>query len=198
VAPVRAAGSDEIRALKESIVRLSTELVTVKASVDSAAKSTSGQFAKLAERTDKAVEKAVEKSIEKAVDKAAEKAQAEPLAKLGKIAESLDRLEKRPLQAAAVPAGAPATASVAAAPETTGSVPAAPADASRPARPPVVEGWVVRDIFDGRALVESRNGAMLEVGPGSSIPGIGRVEAVRRQEGRWVVITPKGLITSLR
>jgi hypothetical protein len=173
---VQAAGNDEIRALKESIVRLSSELVTVKASVESAAKSASGQVAKLAERT------------EKAVEKAAEKAQAEPSAKLAKIAESLDRLEKRPVQAAAAPAPAP---------ETTGSVPAAPAEAAKQSKS-IVEGWVVRDILDGRALVESRFGTMLEVGPGSSIPGIGRVEAVRRQEGRWVVITPKGLITSLR
>jgi hypothetical protein len=175
---VQAAGNDEVRALKESIVRLSSELVAVKASVESAAKSASGQVAKLAERT------------EKAVEKAAEKAQAEPSAKLAKIAESLDRLEKRPVQAAAAPAPAPA-------PETTGSVPAAPAEAAKQSKS-IVEGWVVRDIFDGRALVESRFGTMLEVGPGSSIPGIGRVEAVRRQEGRWVVITPKGLITSLR
>jgi hypothetical protein len=173
---VQAAGNDEVRALKESIVRLSSELVTVKASVESAAKSASGQVAKLAERT------------EKAVEKAAEKAQAEPSAKLAKIAESLDRLEKRPVQAAAAPAPAP---------ETTGSVPAAPAEAAKQSKS-IVEGWVVRDILDGRALVESRFGTMLEVGPGSSIPGIGRVEAVRRQEGRWVVITPKGLITSLR
>jgi hypothetical protein len=171
---VQAAGNDEVRALKESIVRLSSELVTVKASVESAAKSASGQVAKLAERT------------EKAIEKAAEKAQAEPSAKLAKIAESLDRLEKRPVQAAAAPA-----------PETTGSVPAAPAEAAKQSKS-IVEGWVVRDIFDGRALVESRFGTMLEVRPGSSIPGIGRVEAVRRQEGRWVVITPKGLITSLR
>lgn len=186
-----AAGADDIRALKESIVRLSSELATVKASVESAAKSTSGQVAKLAERTDKAVEravdKAVDKTLEKAVEKAAEKAQAEPSAKLARIAESLERLEKRPVPAA-----------LAAAPETTGSVPAAPADAARPGKPAVVEGWVVRDIFDGRALVESRFGTMLDVGPGSSIPGVGRVEAVRRQEGRWVVVTPKGLITSLR
>lgn len=177
---VQAAGNDEVRALKESIVRLSSELVAVKASVESAAKSASGQVAKLAERT--------EKAIEKAAEKAAEKAQAEPSAKLAKIAESLDRLEKRPVQAAAAPAPAP---------ETTGSVPAAPAEAAKQSKS-IVEGWVVRDIFDGRALVESRFGTMLEVRPGSNIPGIGRVEAVRRQEGRWVVITPKGLITSLR
>ncbi|MES1155717.1 MAG: hypothetical protein ABUL48_04735 [Pseudorhodoplanes sp.] len=65
------------------------------------------------------------------------------------------------------------------------------------ARPPIVDGWVIRDIFDGRAMVESRHG-IYEVTPGAPLPGIGRVEAIRRQDGRWVVVTPKGLIVSAR
>lgn len=65
-------------------------------------------------------------------------------------------------------------------------------------RPPIVEGWVIRDIFDGRAMVESRSHGIYEVGPGAPLPGVGKVEAVRRQDGRWVVVTPKGLIVSAR
>jgi hypothetical protein len=64
-------------------------------------------------------------------------------------------------------------------------------------RPPIVEGWVIRDIFDGRAMVESRYG-IFEVSPGAPLPGVGKVEAIRRQDGRWVVVTPKGLIVSAR
>ena len=64
-------------------------------------------------------------------------------------------------------------------------------------RPPIVEGWVIRDIFDGRAMVESRYG-IFEVTPGAPLPGVGKVEAIRRQDGRWVVVTPKGLIVSAR
>ena len=29
-------------------------------------------------------------------------------------------------------------------------------------------------------------------------PGIGRVETIKRQDGRWVVVTPKGVILSQR
>jgi hypothetical protein len=66
------------------------------------------------------------------------------------------------------------------------------------ARPPIVEGWVIRDVFDGRAMVESGRYGIYEVGPGAPLPGVGKVEAVRRQDGRWVVVTPKGLIVSSR
>ena len=64
-------------------------------------------------------------------------------------------------------------------------------------RPPLVAGWVLRDIFDGRAVIESRDG-LYEVGPGSNIPGLGRIETIKRQDGRWVVVTPRGLIVSSR
>jgi hypothetical protein len=30
------------------------------------------------------------------------------------------------------------------------------------------------------------------------LPGLGRIEAIRRQDGRWVVVTSKGTITSMR
>ena len=85
---------------------------------------------------------------------------------------------------AATPPAAPAT------PDTTGSI----ASDGRP-KPPVVDGWVLRQVFDGFALIEGFNGRLFEVGPGSNIPGIGRVETIRRQEGQWVVVTPKGIIT---
>jgi hypothetical protein len=29
---------------------------------------------------------------------------------------------------------------------------------------------------------------------GDAVPGAGRVDVIRRQEGRWVVVTSKGLI----
>lgn len=91
----------------------------------------------------------------------------------------------------------------AASPETTGSIPSSvPVPAPRPAvaaeqKPAVVSGWLVRDGRDGVALVESR-GEVFEVVPGAPLPGLGRVELIRRQDGRWVVVTPKGLIVSTR
>jgi hypothetical protein len=34
------------------------------------------------------------------------------------------------------------------------------------------------------------------VGTGGSLPGLGRVEAIKRQDGQWVVVTARGTITS--
>jgi hypothetical protein len=39
---------------------------------------------------------------------------------------------------------------------------------------------------------------MVEVETGDVLPSLGRIEAIRRQDGRWVVITSKGMITSMR
>jgi hypothetical protein len=63
------------------------------------------------------------------------------------------------------------------------------------ARLPTVEGWILRDVAHGGALIESRRG-MYEVYAGDPIPGLGRVDAIRKQDGRWVVVTSKGLIVA--
>jgi hypothetical protein len=107
----------------------------------------------------------------------AEKAQAD-------VAQKTARLLETPKSAAQVPAQIPS--------DVTGSI-----VEKQPVRPVIVEGWVIRDIFDGRAMVESRYG-IFEVSPGAPLPGLGKVESVRRQDGRWVVVTPKGLIVSSR
>ena len=160
----------EVNSLRGVITQLSAEIASLKAGIDNNNKTASAQMAKIAERVERA-----------------EKAQGEPTARMAKISESLERLERKT-------AAAPALASVApAAPETTGSIVPKQQD-----RPPVVAGWVLRDIFDGRATVESNRLGFFEVVPGANLPGIGRVESIRRQEGRWVVVTPKGLIVSER
>ena len=106
-----------------------------------------------------------------------ERAQAEPAAKLAALTESFSRLEQRIASTA---------------PDVTGSI-----AAKDPAKPSVLEGWVVRDVYRGRAVVENRTRAY-EVGTGSNLPGVGRIEAITQQNGRWVVVTPKGLIVSMR
>jgi len=111
----------------------------------------------------------------------ADKAQAEPQARLAKIQESIDRLEHRPQQAAVAPAH-----------EVTGSV-APPKEESKPQ---VAEGWRLRDFYDGRAVVESRNGTLFKVAPGSNVPGLGRVETIKRENGRVTVVTASGIIAA--
>jgi hypothetical protein len=74
--------------------------------------------------------------------------------------------------------------------ETTGSV---GSEDALPSDVPVVEGWVLRNVRDGSALVEGRPG-LIEVMPGDSLPGGGRIETIKHQGGRWVVVTTSGLI----
>ncbi len=84
--------------------------------------------------------------------------------------------------------------------DATGSIPAPAAPAPVPAKPapqiarlPTIDGWVVRAVANGGALVEGRAG-IFEVYAGDPLPGVGRVDAIRRQDGRWVVVTSRGLI----
>ncbi|KAB1074769.1 hypothetical protein [Methylobacterium planeticum] len=112
------------------------------------------------------------------------------------------QIEKRTTVAAAAPpapvqppvAAVAAPAPVAAAgakpePSQTGSI----TDAK--AKPPAVENWAVRDVYDGTAILEDRRRRLVEVGPGDTVPGIGRVEAVERRGRQWVVVTRQGVIT---
>jgi len=110
-----------------------------------------------------------------------EKAQAEPTAKLAKIQESIDRLERRQ-QTVATPTPSP---------DVTGSV--APKEEPKPQ---IAEGWRLRDFYDGRAILESRDGTLFRVIPGSNVPGLGRVEAIKRENGKVVVVTAKGIIAA--
>jgi len=169
------AGTDS-HALEASVARIDADILALKAGVEHTSRLAASQYTKTSERLDKV-----------------EKAQAEPAAKLAKLSETVDKLRATPTAAAVPVAAAPAAAK-----EVTGSVtPAAPAAAPKPevGRLPTVEGWVLRDVSNGGALIEGRRG-MYEVYAGDPIPGLGRVDAIRRQDGRWVVVTSKGLIVA--
>jgi hypothetical protein len=81
---------------------------------------------------------------------------------------------------------------------------AAPLPPSRPApvteaphRPAIITGWTIRETRDGFVYVQGR-GDIYQVVPGAPLPGLGPVEQIKRQDGRWVVVTPKGIIVSMR
>jgi hypothetical protein len=103
----------------------------------------------------------------------------EPVAKIAKINETLERLDRRTRDLPDLPP----------VPERI----SAPVPIKEIPRVSVVPGWVVRSVYDGMALIQGRIG-LIEVEVGDPLPGGGRVEAIRRQEGRWVVVTSKGLI----
>jgi hypothetical protein len=145
-------------------------LSALKTYVEGAARNANNQFAKLADRLDRI-----------------ERAQAEPNAKLARVAEAVDRLEKERKSvsaAAAAPAGA--------APETTGAIPNSP---SAPAEAKILPNWILHGVRGNRALVENRHGDIFEITGDSTLPGLGRVEGIKRQDGQWVVVTARGLIT---
>jgi hypothetical protein len=78
------------------------------------------------------------------------------------------------------------------------SSPKAPVAAeSHASRLPIVENWSIREARDGFIYVQG-HGDIYQVVPGAPLPGLGPVEKIRRQDGRWVVVTPKGIIVSMR
>jgi hypothetical protein len=111
---------------------------------------------------------------------------------LAKITERFDRMERE------------RRADTGASKETTGSLlsgpaaaPAAASSAAGPAAaPPTVPGWAVRDVYRGVALIQGPRFGLIEVEAGDVIPGIGRVESIRKQDGHWVVTTSRGNIAS--
>jgi hypothetical protein len=187
--------------VEAAIARIDADVLALKASVEQTAKSGVTQFNKTSDRLDKV-----------------EKAQGEPSARLAKLSDEVSKLRAAhaaavapaaaqvataapaaaaPVQVAAVPA-----ASHAAPKDVTGTVSAPAPAAAAPEKPevgrlPTVEGWVLRDAARGSALIESRSRrGLYEVFAGDNIPGVGRVDAIRKQDGRWVVVTSKGLIVA--
>jgi len=156
-------GLEEFQALKENVVQARVELAALKVSIDAGNRAANAQFTRIGERVERI-----------------ERVQAEPTAKLNKAIETLDRIARADAAAHAK--------------DATGSItPPQPVAAAAPASTGIVEGWVVRDVNRGTALIEGRMG-LIEVDKGDVVPGLGRVEAIRKQDGRWVVVTSKGTI----
>jgi hypothetical protein len=171
------------RTFEATVARIDADILNLKLSVEHTSKTGMSQYNRTSERLDRL-----------------EKAQAEPAAKLAKLSEAVEKLRAAAAIAPAVAApvaSVPAAAAPVAAKEATGSIAPAPTPADAPkvelARLPTVEGWVLRGVSNGVALIEGRRG-IYEVYAGDPVPGAGRVDAIRRQDGRWVVVTSKGLI----
>jgi hypothetical protein len=179
--------------LEAAIARIDADVQQLKSGLDHTSKTALTQFNKTSDRLEKI-----------------EKAQAEPMAKLARLSEVVEKLRATPAPAPVVAAVAPAIVVPAAPKEVTGSVTppaAAPAPAAQAAaapttapkpdvgRLPTVEGWFLTDVGYGGALIRNRRGTF-EVYAGDHIPGLGRIDAIRKQDGRWVVVTEKGLIAA--
>jgi hypothetical protein len=106
-----------------------------------------------------------------------------------KIADRLDRLDQHAAMASDT------TGSIAS--QTNMSVAPAAADVPK-LMDRILPDWVVQQVQNGRALVENRYGGVFEVGAGSTLPGVGRVDTIKRQDGQWLVLTERGTIASGR
>jgi len=113
-----------------------------------------------------------------------------------------DRLEKPPettgsisKQAAVAPQPTP--------PVSMPSTEPTPLPQSRPAgaqleqrRPlPIIQGWTIYQVRNGVAWVDN-GGELFAAQVGVPLPGLGPVEAVRREGSQWIVVTPRGVISS--
>ncbi len=61
----------------------------------------------------------------------------------------------------------------------------------------VLVDWTIWRVRNGSVFVAG-HGRVFEAFIGASLPGLGAVQSVKRQDGRWSVQTPKGIIVSMR
>ena len=150
---------EENHALQRSVAKLNKDLTTLKANVESAARDSKTQIAKVTANLSDRIDKAIDVT-----------------GSIGK------------------PSTTTATTTATASPQAEKQVAAVePAPLPQP-RPSIVQGWTVREARNGRIWVENR-GEFYSVAPGAPLPGLGRVETIRRDGDSLVVVTTKGLIT---
>lgn len=200
---------DAIRSLKKSVDVLKQDLEVAKASNAGAAaqlgtkldrldRDPSPKLAEIAARLDKLdrADRADKEPSPKLAEIVARLDQMKGDSSSGKLAEitaRLDRIEKQvssPATTASItPPPRPAGISGAA----TSVQAAAVQDQRGPAKPATIEGWMLRDVYGGVALLEGRAG-LREVSAGQFLPGVGEIRSIERRGRSWVVVTSRGII----
>lgn len=182
------AANAEIRNLRETVAQLrrqvsgvSENLDGLRTAVDQSSKATNDRFGRFAENLDR-IERVSSSSTAK-LDKLAQgQAQAQAQAPVPAMVQSQPVSQQGPMMASV------------AAPEFTGSVPASER-ASVPRR--AIKGWSVRQAYEGIAILQGPNG-VIEAVLGQQVPGLGRIEEIRNENGRLVVESSGGVIYSSR
>jgi hypothetical protein len=62
-------------------------------------------------------------------------------------------------------------------------------------RPTTMEGWTLREVTNGIAILEGPNG-IWRVRRGDTVPGVGRIDSILLWGERWIVATSGGLIST--
>jgi predicted RNA-binding Zn-ribbon protein involved in translation (DUF1610 family) len=65
----------------------------------------------------------------------------------------------------------------------------------RETRPTTIEGWTLREVANGIAVLEGPNG-IRRVRRGDTVPGLGRIDSIVLWGQRWIVATSQGLISA--
>jgi hypothetical protein len=104
---------------------------------------------------------------------------------------SATKIERMAEQKAQVARAEPAATSS----EITGTVQQQPQPTN--VRRQVIAGWSVRRAYEGVAILEGQSG-VIEVVLGQEVPSLGRIEEIKHENGRSVVLTSKGVILSAR
>ena len=161
------ASLEERQAMQKSIVLLAKEVTALKSNVDKAEKSMQTQVVKISARVDAAKREAARE----------------------------DKHDTIVTGSIAAPAS---TASKTVAAATAATI-TAPLPQPRPAvtqAAQVVKGWSAYVAPDGAVLVEQQGGDLFQVSTGAPLPGLGRIEAIRRDGAHVEVVTAKGVIVS--
>ena len=174
------AANTEIRNLRETVALLrkqvsgvSENLDGLRTAVDQSSKATNDRFGRFAENLDR-----IERVSSSSTVKLDKLAQAQAQAPAPAAVASQSPSQTMPMIASAV------------APEITGSVPP-----SAPRK--VVKGWSVRQAYEGIAILQGPNG-VIEAVLGQQVPGLGRIEEIKNENGRLVVESSGGVIYSSR
>jgi hypothetical protein len=62
-------------------------------------------------------------------------------------------------------------------------------------RPTTIEGWTIREVNGGTAVLEGPNG-IWKAARGDTVPGVGKIDSIVRWGNRWIVATSRGLIST--
>jgi hypothetical protein len=174
---VRTVTGGDIRNLRETVTQLRHQVTSVsehldglRTAVDVSSKATSDRFGRVADNLDRI-----------------ERANSTATARIEKIAEAQTQATLEPQPIAKVASIVPSV-------EATGSV-SSPEKAKAPRR--VVRGWSVRQAYEGIAILQGPAG-VVEVVLGQDVPGLGRIEEMKIENGQLVVLSSAGTIVPAR
>ena len=188
--PANVTANAEIRHLRETVSQLRKQLSSIsegldglRTAVDLSSKATNDRFGRFAENLDR-----IERVSSSSTAKLDRLAQAQAQAQASTTAPATAQPRTAATQAM------PVMASSADVPETTGS--ASPSERTSTPRK-VVKGWSVRQAYEGIAILQGPSG-VVEALLGQHVPGLGRIEEIRTEHGRLVVLSSAGAILHAR